>query len=168
MKEDNNENQGSSGLSWFIQELNDKVDAVYRHGALQEDYSSEVHDYGNGYLMTEVEAHTLGYICDHEETTVTHLAEFTCRTKGTVSKMMKKLEEKGLITRIQKDGNKKWVYFVPTQEGMEVNRIHRAYDRIKTMEMLEELLKKCTMEEIESFYKVTALRVEYLKNKHKL
>lgn len=98
---------------------------------------------GNGYLMTEVEAHTLGYICDHKETTVTHLAEYSCRTKGTVSKQLKKLEEKGMITRVQKNGNRKWVYFVPTNEGLKANEMHRAYDRIKTMEMLEVLLKNC-------------------------
>ena len=168
MNEDSRSLQEIPKLNYVVKDLNDKVDDVYRHGALQEDYSTEVHDYGNGYLMTEVEAHTLGYICDHKETTVTHLAEYSCRTKGTVSKQLKKLEEKGMITRVQKNGNRKWVYFVPTNEGLKANEMHRAYDRIKTMEMLEVLLKNCTMEEIESFYKVTALRIEYLENKSKM
>ena len=161
--EDGKEN---SSLDTLIQNLNEKVDAVYRHGALQEDYSTEIHDYGNGYLMSEIEAHTLGYICDHENTTVTHLAADTYRTKGTVSKMLKKLEEKGLIERKQKQDNKKWVYFLPTPEGLRVNEIHRSYDRIKTLEMIEALLKDCTLEEIESFYKVTALRIKFLEKKH--
>ena len=47
-----------------------------------------------------------------------------------------------MITRVQKNGNRKWVYFVPTNEGLKANEMHRAYDRIKTMEMLEVLLKK--------------------------
>lgn len=153
-------------LDDLIQDLNKKVDAVYRHGAIQEDYSTEVHDYGGGYLMSEVEAHTLAYVCDHEDTTVTHLAANSFRTKGSVSKMLKKLEEKGLIVRKQKDGNKKWVYFVPTSEGLRVNENHRSYDRLKTLEMIEELLKECTLEEIESFYKVTELRIQYLEKKH--
>ena len=130
MNEDSRSLQEIPKLNYVVKDLNDKVDAVYRHGALQEDYSTEVHDYGNGYLMTEVEAHTLGYICDHKETTVTHLAEYSCRTKGTVSKQLKKLEEKGMITRVQKNGNRKWVYFVPTNEGLKANEMHRALSLI--------------------------------------
>lgn len=149
----------------IIDDLNNKVDTVYWHTALQEDYSTRVRDYGEGCIMSEVEAHILGYICDHEETTVTHLASRIYRTKGSVSKMLKKLEDKGLIERHQKDGNKKWVYFVPTEEGLHINAVHRSYDRVKTMELIEALLKDCTMEEIESFYKVTALRLKYFENK---
>lgn len=152
-------------LNQVIRNLNEKVDAVYRHGALQEEYSTQTRDYGSGYCMTEVEAHTLGYICDHGETTVTHLAAYTRRTKGTVSKMLKKLEEKGLIARTQKQGNKKWVFFAPTQEGVKVNELHNSFDRIKTIEMLEALLEECTLEEVEGFYKVTALRVKFLEKK---
>ncbi len=152
-------------LNLVIRNLKEKVDAVYRHGALQEEYSVQTRDYGNGYLMTEVEAHTLGYICEHGEVTVTHLAAYTRRTKGTVSKMLRKLEDKGLIARTQKPGNRKWVFFVPTLEGIRVNELHQAYDRIKTIEMLEALLEECTLEEVESFYKVTALRVKFLESR---
>ena len=153
---------GRCDLEQVMKNLNEKIDAVYRHGALQQDYSNEVHDYGNGYFMSEIEAHTLSYICSHEDTTVTHLARETFRTKGTVSKMFKKLEDKGLISRKYKDGNKKWVYFIPTQEGLKVNEIHMAYDKVKTLEMIEALLQDCTLEEIESFYKVTAFRIKFL------
>lgn len=155
-------NINAADLNCMIQNLNEKVDAVYRHGALQEEHSSKTRDYGNGVFMTEVEAHTLGYICDHSEITVTRLAAYTRRTKGTVSKMLKKLEEKGFIARTRKAGNNKWIFFSPTQEGIKVNEIHRAYDRMKTIEMLEVLLEDCTLEEINSFYKVTISRIRFL------
>lgn len=156
----------STGFSQVIQNLNDKVDIIYRHGMLLENYSSRVHDYGSGYQMSEVEAHTLGYICARGEATVTGLAAHTFRTKGSVSKILKKLESRGLIRRQQKENNRKWVYFQPTDQGLEFDKMHRSYDRIKTMEIIEALLADCTMEEIESFYKVTELRVRFLEKKH--
>ena len=116
-----NEEPLSGTLNLTIQDLNHKIDAIYRHGVLQEEYSRQVHDYGEGNLMTETEAHTLGYICDNHEVTVTHLAETFFRTKGTISKLLARLEEKGLIARIQRDGNKKWVYFKPTEKGPRKN-----------------------------------------------
>ena len=78
------------------------------------------------------------------------------------AKLLAKLEEKGLIARIQRDGNKKWIYFKPTEKGLRANELHRSYDRVKTLEMLEALLKDSTIEEIESFYKITALRTLFL------
>lgn len=163
----NNEETQFGTLNLTIQDLNHKVDAIYRHGALLEEYSRQVHDYGEGNLMTETEAHTLGYICDNQEVTVTHLAETFFRTKGTISKLLAKLEDKGLVTRMQKDNNKKWVYFKATEKGLRINELHRSYDRVKTLEMLEALLQDCTIEEIESFYKVTALRTRFLeKQRH--
>lgn len=156
----------NKGFHTVIEDLNDKVDIIYRHGLLLENYSGRVRDYGNGYQMSEVEAHTLSYICANGEATVTGMAAYTFRTKGSVSKILKKLESKGLIQRQQKGDNKKWVYFQPTEQGLEFDKAHRSYDRIKTMEMIEALLADCTLEEIESFYKVTALRVRFLEKKH--
>lgn len=151
----------------ITENLHDKIDAVYRHNALLQGYSTEVHDYGKGYFMSEVEAHTLLYVCEHEDTTVTHLAKETFRTKGTASKMLKKLEEKGLIERRHKEGNKKWVYFVPTEEGLRVNDNHLEYDKMKTLQMIEALLADCTIEEIESFYKVTKYRIQFLEKQYR-
>ena len=152
--------------SFEINNLNEKIDAVYRHGALQERYSNIPHDYGMGFTLTEAEAHMLGYVCQHGEVTVTDLAEFSFRTKGAVSKMLKKLEEKSLVQREQKNNNRKWVYFSPTLQGQHANDIHMSYDRVATSQMLNSLLENCTLQDVESFYRVTQLRIEYMTKKH--
>ena len=59
--------------AFIIDDLNEKVDAVYRHGTLQERYSNIPQDYGMGFVLTESEAHTLGYVCQRGEATVTAL-----------------------------------------------------------------------------------------------
>lgn len=154
-------------MEHFLKNLDEKVEAVYRHASLMFDYSNRMQDYGNGCFMSEVEAHTLWYICKHDRVTVTHLAAETFRTKGTISKLLKRLEEKGLIDREQKEENRKWVYFYATDEGRKVNDLHQSYDCIKTLEMVNTLLEDCTLEEVESFYKVTQLRIKFLTNQKK-
>ena len=47
-------------LSDIIQDLNQKVDAVYRHGTLQERYSAIARDYGEGFVLTGVGGAYLG------------------------------------------------------------------------------------------------------------
>lgn len=151
-------------IAHLMQDLNRKIDSIYRHGTLQERYSAIPRDYGEGFVLTESEAHILGFVCEMAECTVTDLAEYSFRSKGSVSKMLKNLEEKGLVQRAKKTGNNKSVYITPTWEGLRANEVHRAYDRQATAVMLEEVLKECTVEEVESFYKVTEVRIEFLKN----
>ena len=147
----------------MIDDLNQKVDAVYRHNTLLERYATIPRDYGEGFILTEPEAHILGYICQMGEATVTDLAQFSFRTKGSISKMLKKLEEKGLIHRHKQNGNNKWVYITPTDSGLRANSLHQEYDRDATRKMLEVLLRSCTPQEIDGFYKVTQARIEFLK-----
>ncbi len=153
-------------LSDIISNLNQKVDAIYRHSTLIERYSAISRDYGEGIILTESEAHILGYVCEMEEGTVTDLARYSFRTKGTMSKMLKKLEEKGMVQRVKREDNQKWIYVSPTEYGRRANAVHKAYDRAATSIMLEDLQKTCTLEEIESFYKVTQARIEYLSRTH--
>ena len=94
-------------LSDIIQDLNQKVDAVYRHGTLQERYSAIARDYGEGFVLTESEAHTLGYVCEMGEATVTDLADSSFRTKnfngratGSVSMYSQLSGESGQTTSI--------------------------------------------------------------------
>ena len=96
------------------------------------------------------------------EATVTDLADYSFRTKGTISKMLRKLEDKGLVEKFQREGNRKCIYVQPTERGKRANDIHRAYDRAATSVMLADLLKTCTIEEVESFFKVTQARIKYL------
>ncbi len=141
-----------------IDGLNEKVDIIYKHQCLLADYSSTPRDYGTGYLMTEVEAHTLGFISDQYGITATQLARETNRTKGAVSQLISKLEEKGLVERVNEPENKRMYRIYLTEEGRRACDIHRAYDRSNMLEMINKMLLECTMEDIESFFKVLKCR----------
>ncbi len=141
-----------------IDGLNEKVDIIYKHQCLLADYSATPRDYGTGYLMTEVEAHTLGFISDQYGITATQLARATNRTKGAVSQLISKLEEKGLVERVNEPENKRMYRIYLTEEGRRACDIHRAYDRANMLEMINKMLLECTMEDIESFFKVLKCR----------
>ena len=76
--------------------------------------------------------------------------------------ILKRAQDKGLVEKFQREGNRKCIYVQPTERGKRANDIHRAYDRAATSVMLADLLKTCTIEEVESFFKVTQARIKYL------
>jgi DNA-binding MarR family transcriptional regulator len=70
------------------------------------------------------EVHCIEYIGNHAESNVTILAESFYMTRGAISKITKKLMEKGLIESYQKPENKKEIYFRLTGQGQEVYKVH--------------------------------------------
>ncbi|WP_339835150.1 MarR family transcriptional regulator [Paenibacillus sp. FSL R7-0272] len=70
------------------------------------------------------EVHCIEFIEKNVDSNVTKLAESMYMTKGAISKLTKKLIEKGLIEDYQKTNNKKEVFFKLTQQGRVVFDIH--------------------------------------------
>ena len=70
------------------------------------------------------EVHCIEYIEKHADSNVTKLAESFYMTRSAISKITKKLLEKGLIESYQKPENKKEIYFRLTEQGEAVNQIH--------------------------------------------
>lgn len=75
-----------------------------------------------GYKSAEV--HYIECIGKYLEPNVTKIAEVLYMTRGAISKMTKKLEQKGLIESYQKPENKKEIYFRLTKEGQDIYEIH--------------------------------------------
>jgi len=75
-----------------------------------------------GYKPSEV--HCIEYIGKHADSNVTKLAEAFYMTRGAISKMTKKLMDKGLIESYRKPDNKKEIYFRITERGRAVFQIH--------------------------------------------
>lgn len=75
-----------------------------------------------GYKPSEV--HYIEYIGKNAESNVTKLAECFYMTRGAISKMTKKLIQKGVIESYQKPDNKKEIYFKLTKKGREIYKVH--------------------------------------------
>lgn len=70
------------------------------------------------------EVHCIEYIGRNVDSNVTKLAESFYMTRGAISKLTKKLIEKGLIESYQKQNNKKEIYFRLTEQGTVIYKIH--------------------------------------------
>ena len=75
-----------------------------------------------GYTSSEV--HCIEYIEKNVDSNVTKLAESFFMTRGAISKLTKKLIEKGLIESYQNSDNKKEIYFRLTEQGKVIYKIH--------------------------------------------
>ncbi|WP_459481631.1 MarR family transcriptional regulator [Clostridium saccharoperbutylacetonicum] len=83
---------------------------------------SKMEDSLKGYKSSEV--HYIECIGRNVEPNVTKLAESLYMTRGAISKMTKKLIEKGIIESYQKPDNKKEIYFKLTEQGQKIYKIH--------------------------------------------
>ncbi|MDU4621453.1 MAG: MarR family transcriptional regulator, partial [Clostridioides difficile] len=79
-----------------------------------------------------------------------------------ISQTISKLEKKGYITKEKKEGNAKTILLYPTTSGVELSKAHKLYDTIDVTRTFEYLIKECTLEEIDSFYKVIDLFINLL------
>lgn len=70
------------------------------------------------------EVHCIEYIGRYGDSNVTKLAESLYMTRSAISKITKKLLEKGLIESYQKPENKKEIYFRLTAQGKVVEEVH--------------------------------------------
>lgn len=75
-----------------------------------------------GYKSSEV--HCIESIGRNADSNVTKLAESFYMTRGAISKITKKLIQKGIIESYQKPDNKKEIYFKLTEQGKSIYKIH--------------------------------------------
>jgi Transcriptional regulators len=83
---------------------------------------SKMEDALKGYKSSEV--HYIEYIGKNEDSNVTKLADSFYMTRGAISKMTKKLIQKGIIESYQKTDNKKEIYFRLTEQGIRIYKVH--------------------------------------------
>ncbi|MDQ6418429.1 MarR family transcriptional regulator [Paenibacillus sp. LHD-117] len=91
-------------------------------------------DYGVGEPLFHSEIHTLNEIREHEGIHITALAERCGVTKGAVSQVLKKLEQKGLVTKEKDDRNQSRLILKVTAKGEIAYARHLEYqDNFKKM-----------------------------------
>lgn len=111
-------------------------------------------DIGLEKKVTIIEMSILISIAKNSGITVTELSRIWHKTKGAISQLIKKLEEKELIYRIKSNKDSKVYFLHPTQKGIEVKDIYFKRDLYMSSKIIEQLLKTCTKDEIRSFYNV--------------
>lgn len=142
-------------------QLSPKANELYHFIICYYEYMNQPRDYdGSGEYVSMVEIHILTLIADDPGITVSQLAKEWGTTKGAISQTIKKLENKELIYREKKNGNAKTIHIYPTVKGERLSTAHKVYDNADIIQTQYELLKSCTPEELDTFYKVVR---EYIK-----
>ncbi|MBE6828751.1 MarR family transcriptional regulator [Clostridium sp. KNHs216] len=154
-------------LDRLYRELNARADKLYKFVLLYSDYIHAQRDYGTGQKIGMIDVHTLTYIEENPGTTITELAKDWNKTKGAISQTVKRLVESGLVTRKMKENNSKTVLLYATEEGTRLSIAHKMYDLADIAQTTEELMMKCTPEEIDTFYKVIDVYIGLLKQDEK-
>lgn len=137
--------------------LNERHNNIYQFVIHYNDYILSTHDYGEGVPLTMIEAHTLTYIEEHPGTTITDLTQYWNKTKGALSQTVSRLEDKGLVEKIKKEGNAKSIYLYPTPAGARLSKAHKLYDTLDIAKTMGELREECSAEDIDAFYKVISV-----------
>ncbi|CDN35856.1 MarR family transcriptional regulator [Bacillus cereus] len=100
-----------------------------------------------GFKSSEV--HCIEYIENNANSNVTQLAEAFYVTRGAISRMTKKLIQKGLVESYQKSENKKEIYFKLTEQGKEIYKIHEDLHK-EFQERDKAVFEQVTEEEFDS------------------
>lgn len=135
-------------------ELSVRADELYKFVIRYNEYINMARDYGTGELIGMVEVHILTMIADNPGITVTEVSKLWGRTLGAASQTVTKLVKKGLITREKENDNAKTVHLYATEHGSSLATSHKAYDNVDITQTLHDLLKECSIEEVDTFYKV--------------
>jgi len=136
-------------------QLSPRANKLYHFINCYDEYMNRPRDYdGSGEYMSMVEIHILTLIADQPGITVSQLAKDWGTTKGAISQTIKKLENKELIYRQKKEGNAKTIHIHATEKGERLSTAHKMYDNADITQTQYDLLKTCTSDELNTFYKV--------------
>ena len=152
-----------NSVTSICQDMHNKADLLYEFILKYYDLMQEPTDYGTGEKLNMLEVHLLTHIDEHPGVTVSELAKLWGRTKGAISQQIKKLEEKKYITKSKDPSNGKQTLLHATTQGNIISEAHRRYDTQDILLTLNALLKHCTLEEIDTFYKVTKHFLDIIK-----
>lgn len=122
-----------------------------RESKLSVRMSEEIHkfekEFGEKGNLTLSEIHLIACIGDFSPINVTSIAEKTGLTKGSITRISKKLLKQALIKRQQMNDNKKEVYYGLTSKGQKIYVIHhRIHQEIE--ERFMNFLDKYTADEL--------------------
>ncbi len=141
--------------------LDEKVDIVFRQQVLMSAYQSIPREYSPGFFMNEVEIHILGFIHKTPGITAKEICQKTYRSKGTISTILSHLEEGGFLRQEVNAENQRERNLFLTDKGREAHQRHAVFDRRTTYDYISKASEFCTPEEINGFFKVTHFRNEY-------
>lgn len=153
---------GENNIGDIIEQLAYRGDLKFRLSAMLYKGVSESRDYGDGELLKMLDAHILIDIDKYPGILSADLAQRWCRTRSAICIIVQRLEDTGYIYKEYLPGNKKERALFCTEKGKNLCRLHRQYDAMRTSALINDLLRYCTADEIEAYFKVLDLQIRLM------
>lgn len=130
--------------------------------------TKKLQDYGLGEMLCEFEVHVLQYITNNPGVLICDVADNWGYSICSASKTVKKLTEKGFIEKRTLDNNKKSVHLFATEKGLLQNKLHADFDNSEHQKIVDALLEKHSIEELDIFFSVNRTYMNYLKKAYSI
>lgn len=131
-----------------------EISDLWEHLVMLTPAAHGVSDYGTGELYTALEVHLVSYIADHPNCTCSEIARDWNRTKGAISQIIKKLQNKDLIDGKPDPKNAKRIFLFLTPKGKYLDAKHRENDAGFWEDAFEKLEKEFSREEVDNAFSV--------------
>lgn len=129
------------------------------------DVHSSPKDFGCGTPLFPAEIHTLSAVAGNPDCNTTELANLLGVTKGAISQMIKKLENKGLLQKDFAPGSSKQLMFTLTGKGETAHLGHIQFHR-EMDSFIEKKMARFSMEEMQQYMTINLLVEELIDELH--
>ena len=154
--------QELTSIDALFRKLDIRAEKLYDFVYYYNKYMKEPRDYGTGDCLTAPLVHTLTTIEQTPGLTITELAARRNRTTSALSQAVKVLEKGGYISKEKEAGNKKNQLLYATEKGKQISRAHKIFDINDITSTTAALMKECSADEIDAFYKVIDVYLKLL------
>ncbi len=154
--------QDLHSIDILFRKLDKRAEKLYDFVYYYHKYMMIPRDYGTGDHLTAPLAHILTTIEEHPGLTITELAAQRNRTTSALSQAVKSLEKAGYIYKQTEGNNKKNLLLFVTEKGKHISQAHKIFDINDITSTTSELLKHCSVEELDTFYHVLTVYLNLL------
>lgn len=140
-------------------ELLEKSQILYEFVDRFSNYENTARNYCDGYedLFSMTEIHILAMINDNPGISSSQLALLARRSKSFISQVVSKFRSLGYTVQIAEETDLKKKHLFVSAKGKELCDAHSKFDEAQLMKTYNYLLRDCTPQEIDSFYKVMSV-----------
>jgi len=142
--------------------INQRPGRMIQLASLLNRYASKPKYFGDDDYVTLIEIGILVYISSFPGVTNATLCEQFGRTKGAISQLIRKLEDKGYIQREPNPEDAKSYLFFTTLKGMRLIQKINDKDMSDSNGTLIRLLQICPLEDIQTFFRMVDIYITIL------
>lgn len=146
--------ENKTPINQVLRRVNHRVGALYDFLMVAGSIINNLEITSHGHRLTILEIRIIMIIKESPGITATDICKRWCRTRGAISQMLKKIEQKGFIYREKDPQNDRIHCLYVTDWGVDAVNEYTIKDFQDDTYIVRHLLESCTEDELRAFYKV--------------